>query len=195
MAWRARIQWMLAAALLALVAAGCASTPAESADAGDVAAPIESREATSDVSEVNSVDSVAPEDVAVTTEQPVVTAAPADDPVEDAPETGLTRVSAADVQAALAGNTIVGNWVGEDYRQFFADTGTTTYRPVVSGVDSIGQWRVNDDTGQYESLWNNRLPWDVYDVYRDGDDWFWTGGGVDMSPFTIVEGNQLSSGT
>jgi len=102
-------------------------------------------------------------------------------------ELGLTAVSAADVEAALSGNTIVGNWVGENYRQFFDPNGTTTYQSN-GGSESVGQWRINTDNDQYESLWAPSPTWDVYDVFRDGDQWFWTGGGVELSPFTIVEG-------
>lgn len=104
---------------------------------------------------------------------------------------GLVLVSAQELEAALAGNTIIGNWVGENYRQFFDENGFTTYRPIETGRDSTGEWRVNVDTGLYESLWNDRGPWEEYEVHRDGDTWFWTGEGVELSEFTIVEGNQL----
>ena len=99
-------------------------------------------------------------------------------------------ITAAEIEAALAGNTIIGNWVGEDYRQFFDESGDTTYVPV-DGQASFGQWRVDVSTDRYESLWPGARQWDAYEVHRDGDQWFWTGGGVERSPFTIVDGNQL----
>ncbi len=105
---------------------------------------------------------------------------------------GLVLLSAAEIEVVLTGNTIVGNWVGEDYRQFFAETGSTTYVPVESGQESVGEWRVNVNTGMYESLWNDRPPWDDYEIHFDGENYFWSGQGVELSPFTVVEGNQLA---
>ena len=86
----------------------------------------------------------------------------------------------------------MGNWVGEDYRQFFDNDGSTTYVPD-GGRSSVGQWRVDETTSTYESLWPPIDRWDAYEVFRDGDQWFWNGGGVEMSPFTIVEGDQTSA--
>lgn len=102
----------------------------------------------------------------------------------------LVLVSATEIEDALSGNTAIGNWLGEQYVQYFDPSGNTTYVPD-SGQPSVGGWRVNVASGQYESLWAPARVWDTYDVFRDGDDWFWTGGGVELSPFTIVEGNQL----
>lgn len=102
----------------------------------------------------------------------------------------LVLVSATEIEAALSGNTAIGDWLGEQYVQYFDPSGDTTYVPD-SGQPSVGGWRVNVASGQYESLWAPARVWDTYDVFRDGDDWFWTGGGVELSPFTIVEGNQL----
>ena len=72
------------------------------------------------------------------------------------------------------------------------DRGTTIYRPTESGQEQVGQWRINAGADLYESLWGGRPPWDQYEVHRDGDTWFWTGGGVQLSPFSIVEGDQLA---
>lgn len=111
---------------------------------------------------------------------------------EAAPESGLVLVSGEDLVGVLSGNTAIGNWVGEDYRQFFDPSGATIYQPDGAPSGSTGEWRVNVTTGQYESLWPPFPGWDEYDVFRDGDDWFWTGAGVELSPFTIVQGDQLS---
>lgn len=104
----------------------------------------------------------------------------------------LVLLSAEEIGHGLLGNTIIGNWLGEDYRQFFDESGFTTYRPVESGQDSVGKWRINGGTDLYESLWNDSDLWDGYEVHSDGDTWFWSGQGVQLSPFTIVEGNQLA---
>ena len=105
-----------------------------------------------------------------TTTQPVVGSTT--EPPQSISEQGPVRVSASDVVAALAGNTAVGNWVGEDYRQFFDNDGSTTYVPD-GGRSSVGQWRVDETTSTYESLWPPIDRWDAYEVFRDGDQWFW----------------------
>lgn len=104
---------------------------------------------------------------------------------------GVEPVSAADLQEALAGNTAIGNWLGTDYRQFFDADGATIYLPE-GGAESMGKWQVVESTGLFESLWNDRPPWTAYEVHRNGDTWFWTGQGVELSEFVIVEGNQLN---
>ncbi len=147
----------------------------------------------------SAVDQTPPTSEAVTTASP--TTAPAT--TAAAPEPGSTAnleatsgsgelvlVSAAEIETALSGNTAIGNWLGEQYQQYFDPSGDTTYLPD-TGQSSIGQWRINVESGQYESLWGPARVWDTYDVFRDGDEWFWTGGGVELSPFTIVAGNQL----
>lgn len=104
---------------------------------------------------------------------------------------GPVEVAGDALRDALAGNTIVGTWDGEDYRQYFDPGGTTDYLPA-GGEVSVGEWRVEVVTGRYESRWPPGRTWDPYVVQRDGDRWFWTGGGVDRSPFTILPGDQLS---
>ena len=51
----------------------------------------------------------------------------------------------------LSGNSIVGQWAGEDYRQYFAETGSTTYAQRGSRK-TYGTWRISDD-GKYRSIW------------------------------------------
>ncbi len=180
----ASLRWLLVLVALVTIAAACSGSASVAGSEGAVATPSEAA--------VEGVGEEPTELTTTSTSPPSTTTAnvvTSDDP--QAGESGLVLVSAAEIEAALRGNTIIGNWVGEDYRQFFDASGFTTYRPVQSGVESVGEWRVNDDTGLYESLWNDRLPWDEYQVHRDGDDWFWTGGGVERSPFTIVPGEQL----
>ena len=52
------------------------------------------------------------------------------------------QLNAAEIEAALAGNTVEGNWKGTPFRQFFAKNGTTTY--VAEGsAPSPGKWRAD----------------------------------------------------
>ena len=99
-------------------------------------------------------------------------------------------VSHEELQELLSGNTIVGEWFGNSYRQFFDSDGSTIYAQTGS-QSSLGQWRVNPETGDYESWWNSLAGWEVYQVTRIGDEFFWTGEGVVNEPFTIIEGQRL----
>ena len=174
MARRLHYRPLVLLAAVALVTVACSSAVENASIEAFVV-----EDAVTDVGESESVlDEVVVEDTLV-------------DEVAEESEPSLQLVSGVELEAALVGNTVIGNWVGEDYRQFFDESGNTTYRPVLSGRESVGEWRISADTGLYESLWNDRPPWDEYQVHRDGDTWFWTGGGVELSPFTIVEGNQL----
>ena len=102
-------------------------------------------------------------------------------------------VPPAEIESALAGNTIIGEWLGEDYRQFFDVDGTTIYLPVGSTRSSSGRWRVNARTGGYESWWSEPVGWEPYVVTRAGDTWYWSNDTVEASPFEIVPGNQLAA--
>lgn len=112
--------------------------------------------------------------------------------------TETNPVTEVELQELLAGNTIIGDWFGEPYRQFFDQDGTTTYVPD-GARPSTGQWRVDAVSGNYESWWNDRDGWERYEVTGDGDAFYWSEVGADgttsgrPSPFTVVEGNQLSA--
>lgn len=181
----ARHRFWVLALLLTLAASACGSVAeddraAESVAGGDDVAIAEpSPETTAPVATTTVVDEV------VQAEELIVESSGASDG-------DLALLSAVEIQTLLIGNTIIGNWVGEDYRQFFDEDGTTTYRPTLSGRDSVGEWRVNADSGLYESLWPGVPTWDDYEVHRDGDTYFWTGQGVQLSPFIVVEGDQLA---
>lgn len=171
-----RLRWLAVIVLTAVLAGACSSQ-----------------------ADVGAAQVIATNDVVSTT-----TAAPGTTSPEQTPATNelivessgasdgdLVLLSADEIEVLLAGNTIIGNWVGEDYRQFFDEDGTTTYRPVLTGRDSAGEWRVNTGSGLYESLWPGVPTWDDYEVHREDDTFFWSGQGVQLSPFTVVEGNQL----
>lgn len=180
MALHKLVRWLTVFVTFALVTTACASgASVASSEAGPPTTATETTTTTSGTA-------TTPTSTRTTTAEVV--------PVEGsgASNDAFVLVSANEVEAALRGNTIVGNWVGEDYRQFFDESGITTYRPVESGREDVGQWRVNAETDLYESLWGAQITWDAYEVHRNGDTWFWTGGGVQLSPFTIVEGNQLT---
>ncbi len=72
--------------------------------------------------------------------------------------------------ALLTGNTIVGEWAGVPYRQFFAADGSTIYLSGSSKTE--GTWRIND-TGEYCSVWPPSSDETCYKVTKHGDELLW----------------------
>lgn len=101
-------------------------------------------------------------------------------------------VAAEELEQLFAGNTIIGEWLGEPYRQHFAQDGSTTYAPIGARV-STGQWRVSTATDTYESWWNERDGWESYEVLELDNIYYWTGSGVELSAFTVVDGKRLGT--
>lgn len=185
-----RSRWLCLALFLALLAAACAPSP----DAGDGTGileedpkleegqDVEEESATSDGDESSAA--VIEEGGGEVDEALIVESSGASDG-------DLVLLNAEEIEQLLSGNTITGNWVGEDYEQFFSSDGSTIYRPL-GGQDSVGEWRVNAESGLYESLWPGVPTWDDYEVHQEDDTFFWTGQGVQLSPFTVVDGDQLT---
>ena len=97
-------------------------------------------------------------------------------------------VSAPELQDLLSGNTITGTWSGTKYTQFFSDEGATVYIPA-GRQPEIGRWRVNAQTGQYESWWE-QSGWSRYTVIRTEDGYGWKRGDG-YEPFTVQQGKQI----
>lgn len=98
------------------------------------------------------------------------------------------ELTAAEIETALAGNTIDGDWGGK-YKQYFRDDGFTMYAPEGGSMDE-GKWRVNAENNTYDSWWAS-TGWTPYKVSRDGDTFYWH----DKSgkyPFTVAEGKQIT---
>ncbi len=104
---------------------------------------------------------------------------------------GERQLSAAEIEAALAGNTVDGNWKGTPFKQFFAKNGTTTYAAEGS-APSPGKWRADPAKNQYCSWWQG-TGWDCYDIFSDGPDsiiWVVPSDGY-RSPSSLLSGNRL----
>lgn len=95
------------------------------------------------------------------------------------------------ITALLAGNTAIGVWNGDDYRQYFDPSGTTYYAP--KGQRSTrGKWRVSEDGQAYESWWNGAEDnWETWWLAREDDRLVWIGHEGQTYPFEIVAGQQL----
>lgn len=100
-----------------------------------------------------------------------------------------TRLTAAEIEALLSGNTIVGEWAGAAYRQYYAADGSTLYVPE-GGKPDEGRWRVNAETDEYESWWQS-TGWTPYALVRTdegGHAWI---NGDRLEPFQVLSGRQM----
>jgi hypothetical protein len=87
----------------------------------------------------------------------------------------------------LIGNTVVGEWAGVPYRQFFAEDGSTIYLSGSSKTE--GTWRVNE-MGDYCSVWPPSSDEACYKVTRLGDELLWYSGD-NRYPSHVEEGDVL----
>lgn len=100
-----------------------------------------------------------------------------------------TRLTASEIEALLSGNTIVGAWSGNAYRQYYATDGSTLYVPEGGDPDE-GRWRVNAQTDEYESWWQS-TGWTPYAMVRTDDGGHAWINGDRLEPFQVVPGQQL----
>jgi len=99
-------------------------------------------------------------------------------------------ITGNDITALLAGNTAIGKWASDDYRQWFAPDGSTIYA-AFGKRSTLGAWRISADGTQYESWWSGNL-WEAYRILSRDDQLYWvTPEGAEL-PFEIVDGQQLN---
>lgn len=101
------------------------------------------------------------------------------------------RLNAAEIEAALSGNTVDGNWKGTPFRQYFGTDGATLY--IAEGAEpSPGKWKADAQTDQYCSWWEGS-GWDCYDIHSDGPEsiiWVVPSDGY-RSPSRVLKGRKL----
>ncbi len=100
-----------------------------------------------------------------------------------------TRMTAPEIEALLAGNTIVGTWSGTAYRQYYDAGGNTLYVPE-GGKPDEGRWRVNAETNEYESWWQS-TGWTPYAMVRTDDGSYAWINGDRLEPFQVQAGRQV----
>jgi hypothetical protein len=98
-----------------------------------------------------------------------------------------THMNPEEFEKLLAGNTMIGEWAGSPYHQYFSENGVTIY--VSNGSRSEGTWRIADD-GKYCSVWPPSQNEACYTVTRKGEELVWYSGS-NRYPAVIVEGHQL----
>lgn len=99
-----------------------------------------------------------------------------------------TALSASEVEGLLTGNTAEGQWDGKSYRSYFGADGTTIFAPS-KGETLTGKWRVNPETGQYDSFWDT-IGWTAYTVLRTEDGYAWHKDDKSY-PFSLLQGRRL----
>ncbi|MEM7067237.1 MAG: hypothetical protein AAF478_00010 [Pseudomonadota bacterium] len=98
-------------------------------------------------------------------------------------------VNATEIKTLLIGNTIHGTWFGDEYKQYFYESGETIYAPRKSR-STRGKWRVNETENTYESWWE-RTDWVGYKIVRIDGELHWLGDSNKPQPFKVLPGEQL----
>ncbi|MEM7268526.1 MAG: hypothetical protein AAF401_04650 [Pseudomonadota bacterium] len=99
------------------------------------------------------------------------------------------RMTAAEIEPLLTGNTAVGEWRGRWYRQLFRADGSTIYAEK-GRRSALGEWRVNSETDDFESLWPGGA-WEPFGVARIDGGLFWLEVGREPAHFEMIEGEAL----
>lgn len=108
--------------------------------------------------------------------------------VASAAQAQSVKLQEHEIAALLTGNTAVGMWEGQPYRQYFDADGTTIYAQ--DGARStLGQWRIAD--GEYQSIWPNDADWEGWFVMEFAGDFFWVSKATPPTPFAVLDGQQL----
>ena len=104
-------------------------------------------------------------------------------------QTNERLLEAEEFTTMLLGNTLIGQWAGSPYRQFFDRSGNTIYVGD-DGSKSQGYWRIRED-GYYCSTWPPGQSESCYKVTLLDDQLIWYSGDQ-RYPSHLVLGNQIS---
>ncbi|MEM8979634.1 MAG: hypothetical protein AAGD04_09135 [Pseudomonadota bacterium] len=98
------------------------------------------------------------------------------------------KLSGAEISELLSGNTALGLWEGNAYRQYFDPGGSTIYAQE-GARSALGKWRVEDD--EFQSLWPRDADWEGWFVMEYAGQWFWVSKTTPPTPFEVLKGQQL----
>ena len=100
------------------------------------------------------------------------------------------KLQSYEINALLTGNTAVGIWNGQAYRQYFGTDGVTIYAQ--RGARSVrGEWRIDVERHEYQSIWPRDEDWEGWFVMEWDGDFYWVSKSTPPTPFDIEEGQQL----
>jgi hypothetical protein len=109
-----------------------------------------------------------------------------------AAEAQSIKLQADEIEILLSGNTAAGVWDGVPYRQFFGPDGVTVLAQGDAEV-SRGEWRVDAELDEYQSIWPSEADWAGWYVMEFSGDWYWVSKTTPPTPFVVLEGEQLST--
>ncbi len=100
------------------------------------------------------------------------------------------QLNGAEIAAWIAGSTVIGDWAGAAYRQYFSDQGWTDHAQAVgrSTVVGRGEWYVTENG--YCSIWSPSGA-TCYGVLRDGDTLIWVTPSNERFPARVMPGNRI----
>ena len=102
-----------------------------------------------------------------------------------------TRLTAAEIETAISGNSVKGQFRGDSYKQYFDPDGSAIYSWLGSQPTLRGKWRVDEAKDQYCSSfpqWGSAC----YEIYRDGDALIWVvPGSGQRLPAELLSGKHL----
>ncbi len=100
------------------------------------------------------------------------------------------KLTAEEITKLLTGNTAIGKWEGNRYRQFFGSDGVTIYAQEGSR-STRGEWRVDAETDEYQSIWPNDADWEGWVVIEYAGAYYWASKKTPPTPFRVEEGEKL----
>lgn len=100
------------------------------------------------------------------------------------------KLTAEQITDLLTGNTAIGKWEGQRYRQFFGADGVTIYAQ--EGARSArGEWRIDPSNDEYQSIWPNDEDWEGWYVMEYAGAYYWVSKSTPPTPFRVETGDQL----
>ncbi len=100
------------------------------------------------------------------------------------------KLTGDEIRALLTNNTAIGRWEGAKYRQWFGPDGVTLYAQEGSRT-ARGEWRVEDELQEYQSIWPGDEDWEGWFVMEFGDTYYWVSRATPPTPFQVVPGQSL----
>jgi len=95
-----------------------------------------------------------------------------------------------EISALLSGNTALGIWQGVQYRQYFAEDGTSIFAQ--EGTKSaLGRWRVDTTADEFQSIWARDTIWEGWYIMVYAGAFFWVSKSTPPTLFKVVEGQNL----
>jgi hypothetical protein len=101
------------------------------------------------------------------------------------------KLTSSQIAELLTGNTAVGKWQGQRYRQFFDDEGQIIYAQQ-GARSSVGKWRIDTTIDEYQSVWPNEQEWEGWYVMEYAGDYYWVSKSTPPTPFRVEQGQQLT---